>query len=100
MIDPNATLTVGQAFSMLKDAAFFIGIPLVGWKARGLFQPLLDFFKDAKLFMTEIREHMSTMDSNMEILLNNHLIHIESDLKQLSGRKGDVTDTDDSVGSN
>jgi hypothetical protein len=85
MIDLSK-MTVGEAISALRDASFLIGFLVLGWKGRSWVQPLFDVFEEAKTFMKESRVHQQTMEQQMGLLLNNHLKHIESDLKHISGR--------------
>lgn len=87
MFDPSSTVTLGQTISTLKDGAFIVGIVVLGWKARGLVQPLIDFFARAKQHMEIMETGMTGLRIDVTTLLNNHLSHIEQDLKTLSGRK-------------
>lgn len=89
MFDPSSTVTIGQVVSTLKDGAFFVGILIFGWKARALFEPVLRFF-------TRVNVHMDTMEHGMSVILNNHLNHIEADLKAISGRRHAYSDVNES----
>lgn len=81
------TITVGDAVSTLRDIGFLIALVVIGWKSRSWVQPGVEFFKRANNFFSLGEEHMRLMEINMQTLLNNHLSHIESDLKRLSGRE-------------
>lgn len=93
MLDPSAPVSVGQLISTLKDGAFLIGICVAGWKARGIVQPAIDFFNKAS-------KHMEKMEHFADTVMSNHLVHMESDLRTIAGRKQDVIEVDDSQGSN
>jgi hypothetical protein len=82
-----STMTVAELVSTLRDAGFFIGLCVVGWKARGLIQPLVDFFTRAQKHMDVMEAAATSLQTGMTTLLSNHLSHIESDLRTLSGRK-------------
>jgi len=77
---PIGQIPIGEAISSIRDIVVVIGVLTFGWKIRGWVQPGIDFFKMATLFMVDMRRDMHT-------LLNNHLLHIESDLRHMSGRK-------------
>jgi hypothetical protein len=100
MFNPNTT-TIADALSSITDISLVIGIVIVGWKARSWFQPVLEFFNDTKSFVARANQHMetvedglSTMEEGMQILLGNHLRHIQADLKTISGRKTDYISAD------
>ena len=82
-------MTVGELFSTLRDAGFFVGLCVVGWKARGLIQPLINFFERAQKHMDVVEVGVGNLQTGMNTLLTNHLSHIEQDLKTLSGRRND-----------
>ena len=89
MYDPQTTVNLGQIISTLRDAGFLVGILVVGWNARGLFQPIKDFFQRASKHMDNVEAGMTSIQGDMKILLNNHLSHIESDMKHIAGRTTD-----------
>lgn len=93
MID-FSKMSVGEAITTAKDAGFLIGMVLsavlFGWKGRNLVQPIYDFFENASTFMKESKLHQQTMEHQMNLLLTNHLQHIEADLKSLSGRDREI----------
>ena len=86
MFDPASTVTLGQVISNLKDGAFVVGIVVLGWKARGLVQPAIDFFNRAVKHMDVMEQGVGSLQIGMNTLLSNHLSHIEEDLRVLSGR--------------
>jgi hypothetical protein len=69
-------MTLGELVSTLKDGAFLVGILLAGWKARGLVQPMIDFFRRALSFMDSTETKLGRLDSGMNMLLTNHLSHL------------------------
>jgi hypothetical protein len=89
MFDPAGTVTLGQIISSLKDLGFIVGTCILGWKARSLVQPAIDFFKRAQTHMETMENGVGALQTGMNTLLNNHLSHMESDLKLLSGRHTD-----------
>lgn len=89
-MEPGSAATIGSLASTLRDAAFFVGILVAGWKARDIVQPAVDFFKESKTLMVRANLHMSKMEDSMSLLLNNHLPHMAEDIKRLQhGRKTD-----------
>lgn len=82
---PIDQMTIGQLASTLRDLTAVVSMVVIGWKTRDWFQPIFDFFKRANNFMT-------SMERNMDILLNNHMRHIESDVRRMSGREYDHYD--------
>jgi len=81
MINPN--MTVGEAISSVRDLAFIVGTLTFGWKARDWFQPVFDFFKRAN-------HHMDFMESSVNVLLTNHMAHIQADLEVIAGRSSET----------
>lgn len=77
--DP-AQLTLGQVSSALRDFTIVGVLLTASWKARGGYEFVKNFFQ-------RLTTHMDVMERGMQTLLNNHLTHIENDLKTLSGRK-------------
>lgn len=76
---PISQMTVGEAISSIRDITLVAGVLILGWKARSWVQPVIDFFDNANKFMVDMRHDMQT-------LLNNHLSHIESDLRHMTSR--------------
>lgn len=56
---------------------------MIVWKGRG-------FYETVSKFVERITRHMDAMEHGMKALLTNHLAHIESDLKRLSGRQSEI----------
>jgi hypothetical protein len=83
MFDPSQ-MTVGQLVTMLRDGGILVSILVFGWKVRGLVQPLIDFFSQAKSLFERATRHMDAMETGMNVLLSNHLSHIEQDLNRLA----------------
>lgn len=82
---PIDQMTIGELASTLRDLTAVVAMITIGWKTRDWLQPIFDFFKRANGFMT-------SMENNMNILLNNHMKHIESDIRRMSGRDYDHFD--------
>ena len=84
------TVSVEQFIAAWRDGAIIIGICFFGWKARSWAQPVIEFFTRANSFMVTTQHGMGELQTGMKTLLDNHLTHIESDLKTLAhGRKID-----------
>jgi uncharacterized protein YgfB (UPF0149 family) len=88
MFDPSK-MTVSEAISALRDAGFLFGMVIAGWKGRSWIQPVIDFFHNGTEFMRESRLHQQIMESQMNLVLTNHLAHIEENLKAISARDKD-----------
>lgn len=88
-MDPSA-LTVGQVLSDLRDISLILGMLALVWKARGAFDAVCNFTK-------RITEHMDSMDlfakdmkQALSSIVNNHLRHIEYDMKTVAGRVHEI----------
>lgn len=81
------TLPIQQVIASFRDGAIIVAICTIGWKARALYQVAKDFFKRSLEHMDKVEKGMNAMESGMSILLDNHLTHIQADLKSMSGRK-------------
>ena len=77
--DP-AQLTLGQVSGTLRDFTVVGVLLTIAWKSRGVWEHIKSFFK-------RLTTHMDVMENGMNVLLSNHLSHIEEDLRVISGRK-------------
>jgi hypothetical protein len=84
---PFSQLPLGEVISSLRDVIFILGVLTIGWKIRAWLQPVIEFFKRANEFFDRSEAHIDKVESGMQVLLNNHLSHIQSDLGHLSGRE-------------
>lgn len=84
---PLSQMTLGELLSNLRDITVILGTLTIGWKLRSWLQPLYDFFKRANKFFELSESHIQRVESGMQVLLNNHLSHIQSDLGHISGRE-------------
>ena len=91
MFDPSS-VTLGQLSGAVRDWAIVGTLAVVVWKARGVYSTGVAFFN-------RIDSHMTRMESFADKALNNHLAHMQHDLRVLSGRKADVIEVHDSIGS-
>jgi hypothetical protein len=78
-MDPSA-LTLGQVSSALRDFTVVGVLLTTAWKSRGMYDAAKNFFQ-------RLTTHMDKMESGMQTLLNNHLTHIENDLKVMARRQ-------------
>lgn len=90
MFDPSQ-VTLGQLSSAVRDWAIIGTLATIVWKARG-------FYSKTEAFIDRIGTHMTRMETFADNALNNHLAHMQHDLRVLSGRKSDVIEVHDSVG--
>lgn len=84
MFNPSQ-VTIGELSSAVKDYGIFITVVVVGWKARSVVQPCIDFVKKVSEFIDKVDarferadKFMVSMDTNMDLLLNNHLSHLKN----------------------
>lgn len=98
MFDPS-TVTLGQLSSAVRDWAIVGALLGFVWKARGWFAKVENLLDDGRTFITRVSDHMTQMETFADRALNNHLAHMQHDLRVLSGRKSDVIEVHDSVGS-
>lgn len=86
MFNPGG-ITLAELSSALRDVTV-IGVLLsVGWKGRGLIQPVVQFFTDAKVFFGRANQHMVVMESGMNALLTNHLSHLKKAEENSAGEE-------------
>jgi hypothetical protein len=81
-----STMTVPTLLSGMRDIILIVSTLGIGWKIRAWVQPGIDFFIGIKEHLVKSSRHMETMEYQMNLLLTNHLAHIEADLKSLSDR--------------
>ena len=79
MFDPSS-LTLGQISSALRDFTVIGILVTITWKFKG-------FYEDGRHFINRLGNHMTTMEAGMDKLLNNHLAHMESDLRSMAQRQ-------------
>lgn len=98
MFDP-AQITLGQASGVARDFTIVGVIISLVWKARGWLAKGERLYERSVQFIDRVSTHMTIMENFSNKALNNHLAHMQHDLRVLSGRKADVIEVDDSVGS-
>lgn len=76
MFNPGG-LTLAELSATVRDLAIVTFLIGLGWKGRGIVQPVVDVFKQAKDFFVRADHHMITMETQMNSLLNNHLAHLK-----------------------
>jgi len=76
MFDP-ASITLGQVSSALRDLTVIGFLLTISWKSRGVYEAAKNFFE-------RLTTHMQIMEQGMSTLLNNHLAHIETDLRSMT----------------
>lgn len=71
-------LTIGQVLSYARDFTIAGTLATVIWKFRGVWDA-------CKNFVARIEKHMDVMEDGMHTMLDNHMTHIERDLRKLAG---------------
>ena len=79
MFDPSSW-TLGQVSSTARDLSIVGFLMGAAWKGRGIYESVSGF-------VTRVIRHMDLMEKFADATVNNHLKHIEDDLRTLSGRK-------------
>lgn len=90
MFDPSQ-VTLGQLSSTVRDWSIVVTLGVAVWKVRGMYEK-------GVTFIDRVCKHMDRMEIFGSRALNNHLAHMQHDLRVLSGRTSDVIEVDDSVG--
>lgn len=70
-------ITVGQLISYGRDLAVAGTVISVGWKIRG-------GWEEIRHFIRRITEHMEKVEDGMQVLLDNHLKHIQGTLERIA----------------
>ena len=89
MIEQTQTITVSitEYIAALRDIAFVSGLFILGWKGRAWIQPAFEFFERANKHMDLVEENIISMNKGMNLLLDNHLAHMQKSLDQLVREK-------------
>jgi hypothetical protein len=86
MFDP-AQLTLGQLSAAARDISIVGALVGASWKLRGVYETVTKFFE-------RTIKHMDTMESGMSTLLNNHLAHMEQDLRKMAHNQVRASETE------
>ncbi len=78
MFNPSG-ITLGEISSTVRDFSVVIGIVVFSWKARGAYQSVTDFVE-------RITQHMTIMEDFAKTAIENHLTHLEQDIRTLANR--------------
>jgi hypothetical protein len=81
MFNPGS-MTLAELSSVVRDFGIVGTLVMVGWKGRSWIQPVIDVFSEAKNFFERADRHMTTMETQMSLLLNNHLAHLKQEIKE------------------
>lgn len=84
MFDEPTFTSASNLFGIARDIFIIGAVIKVGWKARDLVQPAIEFFKDVRTFMVIVTGHMGQLEKDMQILLSNDLEHMNSYLKVIA----------------
>jgi hypothetical protein len=76
-------VTLAQAVSVARDISFVAGVLVMGYKVRGWIQPAVEFFSDARKFMTDMDVSVKKIDGAVNLLLTNHLTHVDQKLDKI-----------------
>jgi hypothetical protein len=77
--DP-AGITLGQMASTLRDFTVVGFLLASAWRLRGAWEL-------GKKFFERWTSHMNRMETGMDVLLHNHLRHIQDDLSKMTHRQ-------------
>lgn len=93
MLDPTAnpqqiSVNLGQIMEWLKFAGYLVGVVTVTWRLSSFATSALNdarsFAADIRIFMEETRTHMKDVSRLGELVVSNHLTHIEHSLQKLA----------------
>jgi hypothetical protein len=76
MFDP-ASLTLGQVASAIRDFSIVAVLLTAVWKARGVYESITSFFE-------RVTNHIDTMEKFADTVVNNHLRHLEADIRKIA----------------
>lgn len=83
MFDP-AQVTLGQVSSTIRDLAIIVAVLKVAWSARGMYGEAMDFIKRLKRFMVRMEKNTKATNAKLDLLLSNHLPHLQAELSKMS----------------
>jgi len=87
---PQISINVGQVLEWLKFAGYLTGVVTVTWKLSKFVNvttaELTSFAADIRSFIHESREHMKKMGDLADVVVGNHLNHIEKSLEKIEKR--------------
>jgi hypothetical protein len=86
MFNP-AGITLGDVSSTFRDFSVVGFLLVIAWKSRGIYESVNKFFK-------RTINHMDTMEIFAHKVVNNHLTHLEEDMRVLVGRKKETENKD------
>ncbi len=78
---PEQALAVSTALAWIREVAIIGTIAVVGWNARALYQHAVEF-------KNRIIQHMDKMENFAHVAVENHLKHIERDIRILRKASG------------
>lgn len=99
MFDPS-TLTLGQVSSAIRDFAVVGFLFTIAWKSRGVYGDIQAIVGEVQTIIKRLKRFMVRMERNskeanmkLDLLLGNHLKHIEADLAKVAGRTVEEKET-------
>lgn len=87
MIFDPSQLTIGQVSSTIRDFTIVAVLLRLAWGARGAYSAAMEFIQRLKRFMVRMEKNSKLTNAKLDLLLSNHLKHIEGDLAVLAERK-------------
>lgn len=82
------SINLGQVMEWLKFAGYLVGVVTVTWRLSSFATSALNdarsFAADIRVFMEETRTHMKDVSRLGQLVVNNHLTHIEHSLEKLA----------------
>jgi CTP:phosphocholine cytidylyltransferase-like protein len=85
-IDPSG-VTLGQIASAIRDFSIVAVLLTAVWKARGVYESITSFFE-------RVTAHIDTMEKFADTVVNNHLKHLEADIRKIARHQIRATDAE------
>jgi hypothetical protein len=76
MFNPGG-VTLAELSAAVRDFGIVGVLIVIGWKSRSWTQPIIDVIERATRFFDRADRHMTTIETQMNLLLNNHLAHLK-----------------------
>ena len=74
---PSTAQVLTTVFGYARDLSLIGFLLFVSWKSRGIYDEALCFFTEIRNFMADMRVFMVGINKNADVVVNNHLKHLE-----------------------
>ena len=75
-VSPTAQFLT-TVFGYARDLSVIGFLILISWKGRGMYDEALGFFTEIRSFMADSKLFMIDVKKNADVVVNNHLRHLE-----------------------